>query len=100
MLLIQLIRRGEQGKSRERSTSVSLETRNDEFFERFSNESSLIWKCVGQKFSFEQLCDEFASSRTVLKSLFKSRASSGVMEYYIRLKLERFAFSPCLLPLF
>lgn len=85
MLLIRLIRKQSAETGKHRPESVLLATRNEDLFERIA---LYLKDNVRSNLSFEQICSEFAIGSTILKNLFKSRANSGVMEYYSKLKLE------------
>lgn len=85
MLLIRLIRKQTAGTGKIRPESALLAMRNEDLFERIV---LYLKENVRNNLSFEQICGEFAVGSTIMKNLFKSRANSGVMEYYSMLKLE------------
>jgi AraC-like DNA-binding protein len=86
ILLIELIRKGETGKDEAKLSSVSVEQQGDEFV---SSVVGYLQNNLAHSFKFDQLCEEFAISRTRMKALFRAKHGIGVMEYFNRLKIEQ-----------
>jgi AraC-like DNA-binding protein len=86
ILLIELIRKGEAEKSASTIPSVSVEQQGEEFI---ASVVDYLHHNLERSLKFDQLCEQFAISRTRLKALFRKTYGIGVMEYFNRLKIEQ-----------
>ncbi|MDF2723358.1 MAG: transcriptional regulator, AraC family [Paenibacillus sp.] len=86
ILLIELIRYGERDPIAVKPSSAPLEAQRDELVSAIIR---FLQSNLAENLNFDQLCKQFAVSRTRLKTLFRLKTGSGVMEYFNRLKIEQ-----------
>lgn len=86
ILLIQLIRRERKSQKNAAPASISGERENHEAVSVIVRH---LHRNLARNYTFDELCEEFAISRTRLKTLFRENCGVGVMEYFNRLKIEQ-----------
>lgn len=86
ILLLQLIRKGGKAGGEGKPSSVAGERQGDEVVSAIIR---FLQSHVANNYTFDQLCEEFAISRTRLKMIFKEKTGIGVMEYFNRMKIEQ-----------
>ncbi|MBP1996890.1 AraC family transcriptional regulator [Paenibacillus eucommiae] len=87
ILLIKLIRKDTMNMINEKlaTSTITEEKRSLELITAVTEYLASNLKC---NFTFDQLCEKFAISRTRLKLHFKIKTGISVMEYFNRLKIE------------
>lgn len=85
ILLVLMIRKGDLRQESEKPTTTISENRETDLVGQIIE---YMKENVTHNLTPEQLCDEFAVSRTQLMTMFKSKTDMGVIEYFSRLKID------------
>lgn len=85
-LLIRLIRRNRDQPAKPKLTSVSAENGRRDLVGRIA---AYLDARIAEHPSLDALCAEFNLSKSYLRSLFRDYTGCGVMEYIVRLRIER-----------
>lgn len=84
-LLIQLVRKGISIRSESRLSSAAKERSDDDMVKKIIN---YLNDNVSANLTFDDICHFSKLSRTNLKTLFKEKTGSSLIEYYKALKVE------------
>jgi len=85
-LLIRLIRRHQAQPAKPKLSSVSAEKGQRDLVSRIVE---YLDTHLTEHPSLDELCAEFALSKSYLRSLFRDHTGCGIMEYVVRLRIER-----------
>jgi len=86
LLLITLIRNNTAIKKQERISSLTRRRAEDDLVNRMI---CFMKQNIEKNFTVDDFCREFSLSRTRIKSLFKDRMQTGIIQYFRRMKIER-----------
>lgn len=86
LLLITLIRNNTAIKKQERISSLTRRRAEDDLVNRMI---CFMKQNIEKNLTVDDFCKEFSLSRTRIKSLFKDRMQTGIIQYFRRMKIER-----------
>ncbi|MFO7154683.1 MAG: AraC family transcriptional regulator [Caldicoprobacter oshimai] len=86
LLLITLIRNNTAIKKQERISSLTRRRAEDDLVNRMI---CFMKQNIEKNLTVDDFCREFSLSRTRIKSLFKDRMQTGIIQYFRRMKIER-----------
>jgi len=86
LLLITLIRNNTTIKKQERISSLTRRRAEDDLVNRMI---CFMKQNIEKNLTVDDFCREFSLSRTRIKSLFKDRMQTGIIQYFRRMKIER-----------
>jgi AraC-type DNA-binding domain-containing proteins len=86
ILLLLLIRKGDTKRN---SVSLITTTANNKDSDMICRIIEYMNAHITENLTPEQLCTEFAISRTLLMTMFKSKTSCGVIKYFNKLKISK-----------
>ncbi len=86
MLLITLIRNNTAIKKQERISSLTRHRAEDDLVNRII---CFMEQNIEKNLTVDDFCKEFSLSPTRIKSLFKDRKQTGIIQYFRRMKIER-----------
>nr|WP_276576549.1 AraC family transcriptional regulator [Caldicoprobacter algeriensis] len=86
LLLITLIRNNTAIKKQERISSLTRRRAEDDLVNRMI---CFMKQNIEKNLTVDDFCKEFSLSHTRIKSLFKDRMQTGIIQYFRRMKIER-----------
>lgn len=86
LLLITLIRNNTVVKRQERISSLTRRRAEDDLVNRMI---CFMMQNIERNLTVDDFCREFSLSRSRIKSLFREKVHTGVMQYFRRMKIER-----------
>ncbi|MBM7583394.1 AraC-like DNA-binding protein/quercetin dioxygenase-like cupin family protein [Caldicoprobacter guelmensis] len=86
LLLITLIRNNTVVKRQERISSLTRRRAEDDLVNRMI---CFMTQNIEKNLTVDDFCREFSLSRSRIKSLFREKMHTGVMQYFRRMKIER-----------
>ncbi len=86
LLLITLIRNNTAIRKRERISSLTRCRAEDDLVNRII---CFMRRNIERNLTVDDFCKEFSLSRTRIKSLFKDRMQTGIIQYFRRMKIEK-----------
>lgn len=84
-MLVFLARKGTSIRTESRLSSAAKERSDNDLFNKVTG---YMKDNINRNILFENICSYCSMSRTNLKSLFREKADSGVMEYFKKMKIE------------
>ena len=86
ILIILMIRKGDKRQQTIKPATITIENREKELIELVIK---YMEKHICENIRLEDLCTEFAISRTRLITAFKAKTGMGVKEYFNKLKIDK-----------
>ena len=85
MLLIQLIRNGQERTSKPKLTAITKEKEQLGLAEQIV---AYLEAHIAERPTLEKLCNEFSLSKTHLRAIFREHTGVSIMEYIVRLRTD------------